>query len=78
MKDIEDNKNFFHKLKQRPFYQRAILFVLLLVIWFWGISIFSIDAKNSVQHAKNDQGFWLLTVLFVTILSPIFFNRKRL
>lgn len=74
---MQENKSFFEKLKARPFGQRLILFAATVIVWFLLISLVSEDSGNAVSNARNTQSYWLISVLFIGIISPLFFTYKK-
>jgi len=77
MTNRQNNEGLFQKLKARPFWQRLALFVIIAFIWFMVISLVDGDSEGTVSNARDTQSYWLLTVLFFAILSPLFFKYKR-
>lgn len=72
-----NTKSTFDKFKERPFWQRLLLFVIVVVLWFTVMNALSEDTSDPIESARDTNGHWLITVLFLAIISPLFFTYRR-
>jgi hypothetical protein len=72
----EHKKTIFQRIKKLPLTQRIFLFVASVLAWFT-LLYFILGGRNEGLTVKNSRNYGLLTLLFIAMVSSIFFRSRK-
>jgi hypothetical protein len=76
---MEEGKitSFFDRLRQRPFSQRLLFFVLAVIAWFLFVSAVYPTDGDAIGSARSTYAYWLLSVGVLFVLATLLFKKKQ-
>lgn len=75
MDEVQDKRNLIQKIKSRPYTQRWFLFSASVIVWLVCVYLSTNEGEFSYRQLRNKG---LLTLVFIALVSGVFFKRRKI